>query len=135
MEHCIATEIWTAPNEKGLRSFHAMLPCSRVMDQIEDVLARIKDEEGVSAMEYAEWTRLSLALQPDAPAPRGDYLVAFSCGRSEGYLVKIFAETQEGVIPFAIIKYLSNRQFVWDIVKALTESFDEGAYYPETLGG
>lgn len=130
----ISTSYWIPKLDErgqptGMLSYHSQKTMTEVRKQVEAVLANVRDDEGVSALDQMEW----LATEPRQGAslcPKGEPFAALRHGTSEGYLAEIFVlDRHEGVARgIATAKFLSNKAFVYRVAEALNEACYEGGF-------
>ena len=118
--------------EDGIRRYAGQQSCASVKRQILLVLSGVRNAEGTSAAEAMEWIAFhdpgKGLVRPDAPFPKGVPLVAAHEGSNEGWVIDILVRRDGAIVPAASIKYLSDRDLVFEAAKALALAFDEGRY-------
>jgi hypothetical protein len=138
VKNMITTEYWTAPDERGLRSFHSTVKSEYIISQIKGLLTDVDAGSfggmPCNALDLAEWISLNPAFE-GKDSPEGDFFATVIRGNSEGDHVEIYARGRGSAIFFASIKYLGLRDFAWKVARALTDAFERGAYHQETPPG
>lgn len=132
VKNMITTEYWTAPDERGLRSFHSTVKSEYIISQIRDVLASVEvsdfGEVPLNALQLSEWVSLNHILE-GKDSPEGEYFATVNRGNSEGDLVEVYVRSKGNAIHFASIKYLGLKDLAWKVARALAEAFELGAYH------
>ncbi len=128
----ICTDYWVPETREGAHPrtlrYHGQQPLAAVLDQIKLTLEALPCPGGGTALSIAEW----LSARPEAPEhfPAGEAFAALLYGGSEGYLPTVLAlDKAAGVaVPVITIKYLSDRDFAYQVVRALNEALREGQF-------
>lgn len=100
-----------------------------VEEQLKAVLKEIHIERwGGNALECCEWIITNSDFNTHADFPKGEPLVVFRQGNNEGYRLQVIVHNHETrqMLPVFTVKYLSNEDSVWSVVKAVSRAFRDG---------
>lgn len=126
--------------EDGYRHYHSQQPLRSVERQMRQVLATVPcgDGNAETALEWISWytehgAGCGWKANMDADFPKGEVLVSATPGGNEGWMIYVLVQPdRDGDFQLAVaIKYLSDRDVVFEAAKALALAFDEGLYESE----
>ena len=124
--------------EDGYRHYHSQQSIRSVERQMRQVLATVPCEDGnaESILEWISWYTKDggiFDVDMDAAFPKGEVLVSATPGGNEGWMIYVLVQLDRAgdFRPVVAIKYLSNRDLVFEAAKALALAFDEGLYTSE----
>ncbi|RMF14661.1 MAG: hypothetical protein D6757_05915, partial [Alphaproteobacteria bacterium] len=126
--------------EDGYLHYHSQQSLRSVERQMRQVLATVPCEDGNAEtnLEWISWYTEDGGIRyGDALFPEGEVLVSATPGRNEGWLIYILVRPRHepAYQPAMAIKYLSDRDMVFEAAKALALAFDEGLYESEAPPG
>ncbi|WP_293648516.1 hypothetical protein [Thiolapillus sp.] len=133
------TTTYGNPTENGRIIYTGQQLCGQVQRQVETVLGTVKTADGQTALDALEWIACyerdgSLAT-PESPFMEGETFVSAGMGNNEGWLITVYTRRAADPRPeygtAMIIKYLADRDLVYDGAKALSIAFDEGQFHCE----
>lgn len=122
--------------DDSYRHYHSQQSIRSVERQIRQVLATVPCEDGNAdtVLEWITWYTEDGGIRyEDAAFPEGNVLVSATPGSNEGWMIYILVQPRQAhdYRPAMAIKYLSNKDLVFDAAKALALAFDEGLYTSE----
>ena len=133
-EHTIHTDYYLPRTDENGQRINSYTYCrqrliTEVISDLKDVLHTLKDDQGISAHEGAEWIRQDNDERVDFP--RGEPFAAMRHGSNEGYLVHIFSFNREtGETTCVItIKYLSDREFSYKVANYVNEALWNAGFF------
>lgn len=125
--------------EDGRIVYAGQQPCGQVQRQVEAVLSTVKTADGQTALDALEWiacyARDGSLAEADAPFMEGEPFVSAGKGNNEGWLITVYTRRAATPKPeygtAMIIKYLADRDLVYEAAKAVSIAFDEGQFHCE----
>lgn len=128
----ITTTYYTPEQKAGKPTgswlFDRQQSASEVLNQIKTVLASIPyPHDEANALQICEY--ISRELEDETQFPEGEVFTTMRYGTSEGYFVYIYNHAPDNTIQLvAYIKFLCEKDFVYDVAKQLNEAFRNGLF-------
>lgn len=110
----------------GFVSYVKQKSLEQVELQLRAVLKSMHFETwGGDAFGAAEWISTNRDLEPEGIFPKGEPVVLFREGSNEGYLLQVLSHDRScgKFVPVFSIKYLTDEECVWSVVKAVSKAF------------
>lgn len=109
----------------GILSYVKQKTLKQVESQLRSVLQAITIKRwDCDALGGCEWISTNSDLVEVGNFPKGEPLAVFREGSNEGYLLQIICHNQDNgeMIPVFSVKYLSDEDSVWEIVKNVSHA-------------
>ena len=131
MEMLIEVEEWTPKLDEqgkptGYLGYVGQKTLEQVESQLKAVLHAINIERwGGDAFGACEWISTNSELVEVGNFPKGEPLVVFREGSNEGYLLQVISHNRDTgqMLPVFAVKYLSDEESVWIVVKNVSRAF------------
>lgn len=131
MQMLIEVEEWTPKIDEqgkptGYLSYVGQKSLIQVESQLKAVLKAINIERwGGDALGNCEWISTNTELEELGSFPKGEPLVVFREGSNEGYLLQVISHNRDTgqMLPVFTVKYLSDEDSVWSVVKNVSRAF------------
>ena len=131
MEIVIEVEEWKPKIDEegkptGILNYVKQRTLKQVESQLRTVLQAINIEGwDCDAFGGCEWINTNRNLLEGGIFPKGEPLVLFREGSNEGYLLQVVCHNLDlgEMVPVFSVKYLSDEESVWSIVKIVSRAF------------